>query len=256
MALQEGLDAYGNDNSDSGSGSATGNGQNQDAEQSELPDKYQGKSAEEIAEMHQNAQKKIHQQSNEISELRGQVNEISRRLDSEAEEQGRQAPTREELIQEVTEELPDDSYDMEPEQLVSSITKVVDEMQKQRLEQFEKERVRPIQDQAVREQANSIIDRVASRHDDFDQYTDDIREIVGMPAMATAIEQASPQEKEQLLENAYKMARADNLPSNGQSADSSKGSVTNGSSSRRVPSANDEQVKEKIVERVTESMGL
>lgn len=46
-------------------------------EQPDLPDKYRGKSPQEIAEMHMNAEKRLGQLQNEVGQLRGLVTDLS-----------------------------------------------------------------------------------------------------------------------------------------------------------------------------------
>lgn len=46
-------------------------------QESQLPEKYRGKSAEEIAEMHLNAEKRLGQLQNEVGQLRGLVTDLS-----------------------------------------------------------------------------------------------------------------------------------------------------------------------------------
>ena len=49
----------------------------QKQEQPDLPDKYRGKSPQEIAEMHMNAEKRLGQLQNEVGQLRGLVTDLS-----------------------------------------------------------------------------------------------------------------------------------------------------------------------------------
>lgn len=255
MALSEGIqEALDQQVEGSESGSEAGNGQEPGAEQPEnLPEKLQGKSKEEIADMYSNLESKLGEQGNTLQQLRGRIDELSGQVGSDQEQQQEQAPSQDEILNQVADELPDDVYDMEKEELVSTIAKVSSELTKKQVKQLKEEAIDPIRDQTLQQQANSVIQSVAQQHDDFDQHVDEIREVINSNAMATAVEAATPQEQAELLENVYQMVTAQKQPSgNQQGSQSNKGTATGGTSSRQ--DVGDAQLQQ-IADTVSNSIG-
>ncbi|MCF8012428.1 MAG: hypothetical protein K9L56_14240 [Clostridiales bacterium] len=247
MGMQDALQQAAEEEGMTDSGNQTDNqsGQSESTEESDLPPKYQGKSAEEIAEMHNNLENKLGEQSQQIAELRGRVEAQSGR--SEDEQQEEQVPSKDKLIDDVVENLPEDALDMETEDLVNLVANTVDTLTDAKVDKLREESIEPIQNQAMEQESLQAVQHAAQKHSDFDQYVDDIQEVISKPVYRKAVANASLDDKVAILEDAYHMVKGQK--SNGQSG-SNAGKSTGGASTR--PSLDSQ--KEKLGERVKDSL--
>jgi len=248
MSMQDALqDAAGEGESeDSSQQSDNQSGQTAGEEQSDLPPKYQGKSAEELAEMHKNLESKLGEQSQQIAELRGRVEERASGR-SEDGQQEEEFPSTDEVIDEVVESLPEDTLDMETGDLVNLVANTVDRLTDVKMEKMKKQDIEPIQNQAVQQESVQAVQQAAQRHDDFDQYVEDIQEVISQPVYKKAVADASMEDKMQILEDAYHMVKG---KSSGNQSGSNAGRATGGASTR----PDSQSRKEQLGERVRESL--
>ena len=216
-----------------------------------LPEKYQGKSKEEVVEMHRNVEKRLAQQGQEVGELRGRIDELSRQSAEKYGVEEAQVPDKNQIIDEVIESLPEDSLEMEPGQLVRTITDAVDQITELRLKDFEETRVRPLQEQSISNEATNVVRQVASQYSDFDDFVEDIREVIQKPVYQDVLLNAKMDEKVAMLDDIYHMVKG---RSNGQSNRSANNSTRLTKGSQQSPGNSVQAEKEKLGNAVRKSI--
>lgn len=205
-----------------------------DQPEQDLPEKFRGKSKEDIVQQYQELESKLGEQGNEMQELREEIAEFRGMMSSqssESEEQSTQEDVVEQVIEENAENLPDPLED--PEGYQRQVMKLTRQALKEDLQAMMNEELQPVREQVQSQQSQELMSRYASDRDEFDQYKDTMGDLVEEHEFfKVGLQQASTyEEASQVLDQILAAAkdREGDLNSSQQpSARETKATSTNG----------------------------
>lgn len=258
-------DAEVSDNSEEPDANADVDGQNQE---SDLPDKYQGKSKKEVADMHNNLESKLHEQGEEIAELRGELKHVE--TGDGSEQQNDDKSSVDEAIEEVADndDMPDPFS--EPEKFQEAVIRRTQQVVQETVGDAVDERLEPVEREVSQKKSEELLDKYEAENPEFGDLEDEMMDIVsnttvsGDPIFSEALQNASSEEETfEILDTVMAKAKqrsgyeaSSSTQSNGTKSES-KATSTNGQSStdRSGSTEKKEEEKESLEQTIEDSIG-